>query len=319
MTKPIGGFFELELPAAAATCHPGATALSTGRACLRMMLQHLTITKCYLPFYTCDAVYQPFIVEDVPYDLYELDERMEPAQLPELEEGEYFLYINYFGVKSSAVEQLIAHYGSALIIDNTHLFFHKGYPQNWSFTSARKYFGVPDGAYLYSPQPISAAPPPFQDISLTHNTLRLIGRQQESHQAYEAYERSLDASIHGMSLVSQRLLSLINYDEVKAARVSNFSFLQEQLGQLNQLPIILDKDDVPFAYPFLPEKLIDKAELYRDQLFVPTLWADPLKRGGTDYQHDKHIAAHLLPLPIDHRYNTEDMKRMTGKILELLK
>src|SRR5215207_9768310 len=109
--KPIGGFFELELPAFVSTYHPDAIALSTGRACLRLMIQHLAISKCYVPYYTCEAVYHPFQYENIPFEYYEINGSMDPKSYPSLGEGEYFLYINYFGVKSATVEELIKRYG----------------------------------------------------------------------------------------------------------------------------------------------------------------------------------------------------------------
>lgn len=123
--KPIGGFYELLLPEESFSYHDGATALSTGRACLRVLLQQLDVKKCYLPNYTCDAVYDSFDREEVPYELYAITESMEPAALPSLEEDEYFYYINYFGTCNHIVTRLYEAYGDKLIIDNTHDFFKK--------------------------------------------------------------------------------------------------------------------------------------------------------------------------------------------------
>ena len=106
--KPIGGFFELELPVVQRTFHPNAIALSTGRACLRLMLQNIDIRKCYVPFYTCDALYDPFQLEGVPIETYGLNNQLEPIRLTELNENEFFLYINYFGVRSTTVEQQLS-------------------------------------------------------------------------------------------------------------------------------------------------------------------------------------------------------------------
>ncbi len=58
--KSIGGFFESELPHGGARPHPGALGLSTGRACLMVMLENLRPRRVHVPFYTCDAALEPF-------------------------------------------------------------------------------------------------------------------------------------------------------------------------------------------------------------------------------------------------------------------
>lgn len=306
--KPIGGFFELELPVGNEMYHSKAIALSTGRACLRLMLQNMDIRKCYVPFYTCDALYDPFLLEKIEIETYGLTNQLEPEFLPELNENEFFLYINYFGIKSKTVEELLNRYGKNLIVDNTHLFFHQGYHNNWSFTSARKYYGVPDGAFLYAPIKIDTSKiERFKGASIKHNVLRMLGLQNEAHHEYTEYEKSLTAEVHLMSIVSEKLLSLVDYDKVKEARLDNFKFLHELLGPLNQLHIDKEMTDVPFAYPFLPKNLIDKKIFYKHNLFIPSLWLDPYKRQGKGYDFDKDLSVKLMPVPIDHRYNRQDM------------
>ncbi len=317
--KSIGGFYELELPQSPIAYHADAIALSTGRACLRLMIRHLDIRKCYVPYYTCDAVFHPFVLEAVPMEEYSIDGQFEPQELPALGDGEYFLYINYFGVKSDTVAMLLERYGERLIVDNTHLFFHKGYPQNWSFTSARKYFGVPDGAYLYAPVPVTERPARFEEISISHNFSRLMGRQQQAHAEYTAYEKSLDAEIHGISLLTERMLSVVDFEMVQQRRLSNYRYLHGRLGHLNTFRANASITDAPFAYPLIPEEAIEKQGLYDRGFFVPALWADPLNRVKPGYDSDLAIARKLLPLPIDHRYLPADLEPMADYLLSVLK
>lgn len=317
--KPIGGFFELELPNSGTSYHPDALALSTGRACIRLILQQLNVSKCYLPFYTCDAVCHPFLLEGVPVEFYRIDHRMDPMDLPVLQENEYFLYINFFGLKSSTIERLIEKYGSRLLIDNTHLFFHKGYSNNWTFTSARKHFGVPDGAYLFTPTKLLQKLDRFQHVSANHNILRLLGLQQESYAEYVKFENTLNSEIFAISTLSEKLLSLIDYEQVQKRRRSNFDFLHEELGAINQFSIGTPTAEVvPFAYPLLPGKPLDKTLFYKENVFVPSLWLDPLQRDGAGFEFEKLLGKNLLPLPIDHRYEIRDMERMVALIRRLL-
>ncbi len=318
MAKSIGGFFELELPKGGSPYHANAIALSTGRACLRLMLHNMSIRKCYVPYYTCDAVFHPFEAESVEMEEYGINTQFDPIYLPKLKDGEYFLYINYFGTKSQTVERLLSLYGDRLIIDNTHLFFHQGYEHNWSFTSARKYFGVPDGAYLYSPVDIQKLPPRFNEISISHNFHRLIGQQSLAHQEYTAYEKSLNCDINSISTLSEQLLSVVDFEFVRQRRLENYYYLHKAFKDINVFHAPDYLDDGPFAYPLITQHTVEKSKFYEQGLFIPSLWADPLRRPKDGFETDLMIARNLLPLPIDHRYDLNDMQYIADFVLKVV-
>ncbi|MBL8122097.1 hypothetical protein JNM87_05095 [Candidatus Saccharibacteria bacterium] len=314
--KAIGGFYELLLPRQSIEYHKDAIALSSGRACIRTVIKRLKIKKCYLPNYTCDAIYDPFDLEGVDYDLYAINESLEPVDFPELAEGEYFYYINYFGVKSAMVERLYDLYGDRLLIDNTHDFFKQRQHDCFSFTSARKYFGVPDGAFLYAPMAIDIVEPRFSEYSLTHSVERLKGNQSKGFEAYKKYEKSLNSEIYRISELSEKMLSLVNIEEVKRKRRDNFLTLHSLLQKKNVFTFYdIGDNDTPFAYPFLPHGKYNKTVLYSFNIYIPTLWADPLAHEKST-EFETRLATSLLPLPIDERYNEQDMSFMAEKILK---
>jgi len=311
----IGGFFELELIKGNNTFHKNAIALSTGRACISLMIEHLQPKKIFLPYYTCDATLEPFKKYNVPFEFYNIDTQFFPVQPPRLGKNEFFLYTNYFGIKNKDTEKLIKKYKDKLVLDNTHAFFLKNYRSNWSFTSARKYFGIPDGAYLYAP--VKFKPDTysrFENISIAHNLNRLLGNNEIAYEQYKTYEKSLNADIHFISLYSEAVLSQIDYSEVIKKRKKNFAFLHKELKPLNQIRIERDKNSVPFCYPFLPSSFIGKTELHKNNFFIPSFWNDTLQRGVDGFETEKMLSRELLPLPVDHRYDTRDMKAMVNFI-----
>jgi len=222
--KYIGGFFELEVPEGGQVHHPDALALTTGRACIKWILEREQPTQVHVPFYTCDALYEPMVELGIPIQYYALNEDLEAVELPEPQASELLIMINYFGIKGDYVNGLANRYGKRIIIDNTHQFFHRSYPEAYSFTSARKYFGVPDGAYLYSDNDNYQTYVPNSEVSIDPNLKRFMGRQAEAFQAYQAYEKSLGCQIRGISKISDRLLAGVNYDAVSKIRKSNFNF-----------------------------------------------------------------------------------------------
>ncbi len=315
--RPIGGFFELEVPHTGSQPHPNAVALSTGRSCTLVILEQLKPRLVHVPFHSCAASLAPFEKANVPFRFYGLNEDLSPNDLPELGADEYILWINYYGLCDRITDGLKARFGNRLIIDDTHAFFNEGHDGPWSFTSARKYFGVPDGAYLYGPKNFTIRPPRFARVSVEHSVLRAVGRQAEAFRAYQAYEASMPCDVYSISVVSEGLLRSIDFPLVAEIRRRNYNFFQDQLGSLNTLPLRSLGENVPFCYPYLPEQSIDRKELSDKGLFVPTLWPDAAQRGIDGFEWDKRLSKDVLPLPIDHRYTTEDLQRLSDHLLNV--
>ena len=152
--RPIGGYFQWETPKSEESPHPNARlALKSARACVKVLAQACRLTRIWIPYYTCDSLTEPFAALGIDVHYYAINTQMEFGDSwPELGETERMVYINYFGLKTSFATKLEQHYGEQLWIDNTQAFFHQPIdPKSFYFNSARKFFGVPDGAYLYGP------------------------------------------------------------------------------------------------------------------------------------------------------------------------
>ncbi len=316
--KPIGGFFgeEEELLAQGQAYHSDAIAITSGRAALRYILEQKRAKHLYLPYYCCDTVLQPLKELDIPFTFYAINEQLEPIDLIELGEDHYFLYINYFGFKGKTVSSLQEKFGDQLIVDNTQAFFERGYSEASSFNSARKFFGVPDGAYLYG----------FENkdlennnphVSTEHLKLRADGKQAEAYVAFQENEAAQSCSILAPSAYTLDILGQVNYQQVQERRKANFNFYKKELGELNSMSFQLDDEIVPFAYPFVLEQPIDRSVLYQNQLFIPTLWPEVLDLEGAGWE--KQFTERLLPLPIDHRYTPNDLQRVVSVLKGLLR
>jgi hypothetical protein len=102
----------------------------SGRASLLHILHAVKPSLVYIPYYTCDALLEPFITSGVPFRFYEIDLNMEPINPPSLSSGEYFLYVNYLDIKRDTVARLSEQYADKLIVDCSQAFFMKG---KWGF------------------------------------------------------------------------------------------------------------------------------------------------------------------------------------------
>ncbi len=318
--RPIGGFFELELGRRRRPMHGDAVALSSGRACFNAIVEQIRPDKMYVPFFVCNAVLEPLIANGIPFEYYPLDEDLEPTLAVRPADNEYLLYVDYFGLKAAASRRLVETSGTAIIVDASQAFFAPGRPDAWSFNSARKFFGVPDGGYLYGPLSVRDGYPQRDDIPYEHLINRWLGRTEEAWRQYQASEKLVGIEPRAMSRLSAHLLATIDYEAVRMARVRNFETVHERLGHLNDLSLALCplEDQVPFCYPFLPGSRARREQLWERSLFVPMLWPDVTDRTGQDFAWERDLASRLLPLPIDQRYELHEIERLCDGVLDIL-
>jgi len=314
--KPVGGYFELELSKGPYAYHEVPYTFKSGRSALHYILRVCKPTLVYVPFYTCNALLQSFEAAGIAFRSYAIDQSLEPVTLPDLANDEYFLYINYFGLKDATVNKLSAKYANRLIADCTQAFFTKGNGRSWFFNSCRKFFGVPDGAYLYPPDhtPIEIIESRNDVYTMDHLIKRFNGRVQEGYSAFKENEKLCDAEIKGMSAISQHLLSHINYNEAIASRRANFDCLHQIFINQNQFAIFVEEGSVPMVYPLITGYQIDRNVLYNNDVYIPMFWEEVKAGTENGYETERGLAEKLLPLPVDHRYNDVDMQRMAAVI-----
>jgi hypothetical protein len=318
--KRIGGFLPLELPACRGAYHVGAAALASGRACWHRVLQQLKPRKALVPFFVCDAVLQPLAAVGVEYEFYAIGEHLTPELTRRPGEKDVLLAVNYFGLFSTAMQDLTRVHGAQVVVDDTQAFFRKGDAESWSFNSARKFFGVPDGGYLYGPNDADHVYPPSVTGDCAHLVSRMVCDDDVALEQYREHEARIGSDIRAMSPVSERLLASVNFDAVRGARRDNFAALHRRLGSRNQLAANLGdlSHDVPMCYPFLPDVRVDREALWREGLFVPQFWPEIAKRSSPGFARERQLAERLLPLPVDHRYGTDDMALLCDRLLEIL-
>ena len=309
--EPIGGYFSLELPHYE-EYHKDAIRLNTGRNCLEYILRARGYKKVYIPYYTCDVVLEPFKKLGVPYEYYHIDIHFEIRDRFTLKEGEALLYTNYYGLKQRYVEQLAAKVGNSLIVDNTQAFYAKPVAGIDTFYTCRKFFGVPDGAYLYTEKQLDMELE--QDLSyerMLSLTKRLDLSPEAGFQNFRDTSKTLVRQpIKQMSKLTLRMMQGIDYESVAQRRRANYQMLHEALGKENNLELPLDDDAVPMVYPYLVPVKGLREKLIENKIFVARYWPNVLECTTPD-DIDCLLAYQMQPLPIDQRYGEYDMKRIT--------
>ena len=316
--KPIGGFFDIEIKCNERSLHPAAAALSTGRACMALWIKEVRPTRIYVPYYCCDALFHPIEQASIPIVFYGINEHLNPVGLPEFPKvGDWLVWTNYFGILSQRADSLLHSWENRVLIDNTHAFFEPDVSKFWSFTSARKYFGVPDGAYLFSPLGKSDISnfKRFVPDDVSHLVSRYTDNVSRALSLYRKAESRFDSSINRISIFSEKLLSSIDLKEIKNIRSRNLQILNHELGEYNNFALSNEiTKHSAFCYPFLPKIKICRENLAKEKIYVPTLWLDTLDRNLPGFDLEKTLSKDLLPLPVDHRYDESDMLRIANVI-----
>ena len=308
----IGGYFELELPYGE-EYYPDAIKLNSGRNAFEYILRVKEYQKVYLPYFTGDAMLEPIQKLNIEFEFYEIGKTFKPVNFDfaKLKEAEVFVYTNYFGICDKQVME-ISKICKNLIIDNSQAFFSKPIEGVDTFYSPRKFFGVPDGAYLYTDKILDRN----WERDISHMRCEhLLGRTDTGAAAHYQSFRTNNISlcnqpIKRMSRLTQRLLCSIDYDTIAKKRKANFQFLHKHLKSSNELNIQLSIGEVPMVYPYLPNSYIDlKQKLIANMVFVATYWPNKTIQTVKN-SWANHLLNNLINFPIDQRYNRVNMQQM---------
>ncbi|MCK5028105.1 MAG: hypothetical protein KAR57_00625 [Bacteroidales bacterium] len=318
MKKSIGSYFSLELQHNLNNeCYPEAIFLNTGRNALEYILRVLKIEKLFLPFFSCDALYKPLKEQNISYEFYNLDHNLVPIfDYSKLKKSEYFLYINYFGVKSKTVNELSLKIQN-LIIDNSQAFFSKPDKKNPTFYSIRKFFGVTDGALLLNvPEEIEIG----QDKSagrMDYLLKRLENPVEEAYSTYQIVEEELGKlPLLLMSNITRSIFSSVNFETHRKKRNKNFKILHKEFGGMNQMDI--EQVNGPLCYPLLLNNGSEiRKELIKERIFLPTYWPNVFEM-VSEKSFEYQITNNLIAIPVDQRYDFKDMVRVISNIKKLL-
>lgn len=308
--KEIGGYIELDTYHRP-MLHEGAIALNCGRNALAYLIRARRIKRLWIPNLICNSVIDVCRRENVPYTMYDIGQNFLPEGNILLNKGEWLYFVNYYSqFDNTTISALKERYGR-VIVDNAQSYFQTPLPGIDTIYTCRKWFGVPDGAFLYTDAQLSETLP--QDESFERMRF-LLGRFERSASEFYAdyvFNNRLfsDEPIKQMSKMTANLLRAIDYTFVKKARKENYMTLHRELKDINKLSICIP-DNAPFMYPLLLENGAEiRAALQKQKIYVPKLWpsvADWTEPESVAYR----MAEQILPLPIDQRYGKADMERM---------
>ncbi len=312
--REIGGYIELDryrLP----MLHEDAIALNCGRNCLAYLFKCHGIKKLKVPYFICNSIFDVCDREGIEKKFYHIGMDFRPIDLS-LEDDEWLYLVNLYGqLSNEEIYEYVQRFGR-VIVDQANGYFQKPLPGVDTFYTCRKWFGVADGAFLYTSETLADEFP--QDESYERMTF-LLGRYErtasEFYADYSANNKFFkNEPIKKMSKLTKNLLHAIDYRDVEQKRKENFEYLNKKLGNKNLLTL----KPAEFMYPFMIKNGAElKKRLQAEKIYIPTLWPTVFELTGKEDMEYK-MAENILPLPIDQRYTIDDMEYMCSKILELM-
>lgn len=314
--KEYGGYLEWETYDGP-EYHDGYRADSV-RSALIYTIQKRGYTHIWLPYYICDCFRVLFEKLHVSYSYYHIDSSFLPILPESLPKSHCVLLVNYYGqLKEADIQKISSRY--AVFQDNTQAFFEKPVPGVDMANSCRKFFGVTGGGYFYTSLPMEEYDTYERDTSYDKARC-LIGRYEKTASEFYPDFTHNEEIIRGlrckrMSKFVQNILKSLDYDKIKQKRAVNFDFLESLLGGANRLH--LSNRAGLFMYPFMTEHGTEmKRELISRKIYIPTLWP-----GVDEFSElndfERRLIHDLVLLPIDQRYDAEDMRYIAQAVLQI--
>ena len=284
--------------------------------------------KAMLPKYTCDTVIAPFQELGYDYKFYPVCNDL-TIDIPKAKEIFAVHHPNlmvvhpYFGMDLTKQEQDMLEEmhegGCEIILDLTQCLFST---MRLSFIkyyvgSIRKWFAIPDGAFLETPDEMEVFSVENDEIvSLQTKAMKLRGEyfqtgdtnvKEESIRLSHEVERLMTRPItpHAMASVSKEILAFEDADIQQKIRIENYKRLYEGLKDVKDIELIADISRLTTAPLFFPFRVDDisamQKKLAKKAIYARLIWE----------KEDR-----ILTITVDQRYDLSDMDRVVAAIKE---
>lgn len=316
--REIGGYFEFQ-HFNGHEYHEGALRFNSARYAIEYVAVVKGFRNVYVPTFLCDSVAGTLCAAGVQIITYPISKEWIPIMEFPVSEDEAIVIVNYFGQLDNEIIAAMCERYHNVIVDNIQSFFQRPVAGASTVYSCRKYFGVPDGAYLYTDADLGGYEQLPQDYS-AERILFLSGRYEYGAQAfYSASQENENVIDHAgpckMSAFTQNLLRAVDYEQCISTRKENVDYLDHHLRQYNLIKV---KNHAGlFMYPLLQSGCKDlRTRLIEQGIFVPKLWPG-LSKPVSQESKEACLAENIIWLPIDQRYGTDDMDYIVTNIKKI--
>jgi len=234
----------------------------------------------------------------------------------EIQSDVWLYLVNYYGQVNNERILQIKNKKKNLIVDNVEAFFQLPVEGVDTIYTCRKYFGVPDGGFLYTDSFIKRL---LEEDRSAERMTHLLGRFENTASAfYSVYKENESIfktlPLRKMSKLTEDIMRSYDYDKIKKIREENYNYLNEKLLRYNKLTLNIPQG--AFMYPLYIDNGSEvRKKLQKKNIYIPTLWPDVFNICN-EIELEYDMAKNILPLPCDQRYGEEEMRYIADSIRE---
>jgi dTDP-4-amino-4,6-dideoxygalactose transaminase len=298
-------------------------AFANARSALAALIADRAPARVWLPAYACPALAEATAAAGVETRFHAIDATLEPdaARLSrELGANDAVVVVDYFGrPPGQAWRSLAADFPDLLWIEDRAQALETAAPPFGSVRlfSPRKLIGVGDGGILVGQAPLPAARD-AAPMAWGPETARALDPDGHAPQAwYGLFRRREARQVVGRQAASDRSLAALAATAappVAESRRANWRVLARALGSYALWPLA-SPAFAPLAFPILVEDAAGTVErLAARGIWAPRHWSDP-PSPAAEFPEAHWLAAHCVSLPLDQRYDADDMGRLAEAVL----
>ncbi|WP_063650761.1 hypothetical protein [Aliivibrio fischeri] len=289
--------------------------LQSARACLYTFLKSKNYKKIYVPEYYCDVIDNVFTQLDIDVEFYSITHDFNFNLNKKLLKDEVVILINYFGINSKNINCFLENNNPEnVIIDNAQAFFSKVKKCAANIYSPRKFFGIPDGGYLFCDLDINVPLEKYKPKYIEHLLLEFSGQQTVGYNSFLQSEQQLieQFSPVQMSDLSKALMKVNDFNSIAKNRIDNFIILDDAFKNININQFILDEDDIPLCYPLRLNQNVSSIcnDLINRNIFLPRYWPSIT---------NNEFYTNTLFLPVDQRLDKDKIYFLINEVKGYLK
>ena len=248
--------------------------LNLARNCLKYIIKSYGIKQLFIPYFTCPVVWQSIREVGCAVKFYHIDDKFLP--ITEFGKKDYILYTNYFGLFEDNCKILAKKYKN-LIVDNSQGFYSKNYGIA-TFNSLRKFFDVPNGAYLFTDIILENE---FEQDNLVLSSAKFSQNYPQFLQNELALNKEI--TIKMLSENVQNKMKNIDFCFEKDKRIRIFKQYDNIFRGDNEIALSLDDEEVPYCYPFCTSNTIYNKIFKKNGIILLKLWKNYPKIFGEYY------------------------------------
>ena len=325
----IGSFIELQLPAGkeyfdSLMPADNIARLNSGRAGIWHAFRLTGCRAIWLPYYQCETVRDFLKFKNVTIKYYHIDREFKPTDIEQTEDDAVLL-VNYYGIMANSRMESLAGMYSNVIIDNSQAFFARPLQDCFNVYSARKFMGVPDGAYVIGSN-ASRYMDEYQQGFSSDTSLFLLQRieygcEGKTYSSRMVNEERIDhEDAMKMSALTKRILQGTDYQYIIRIRKDNFQEACKVFTAINKIQILnfIDEKVVPMVYPLVVESDSILTYLLEHKHFQGHWW-HYITNELPESTFEHYISQYMIPITIDQRYGIDDIHMLYKLINDYIK